>query len=283
MKKENSKDFTLNDLPHNHFDMVKDALARHKRHLLLLGLFSFLFLIPALFLFVWRDVYSLTLSYSVQQGQLTQEEAVSTLFFGQSFLFLFLLLAFPIYGMFLSGAFAVLRQIIWQEPLFFFHDFFTGIKESLFSTLLSSFLNAIFFYVALFSTHSSLSVYLRFLPLILYALFLLPFELVILAQTPIYDFPLHGYLQNGVFIFFRHIFSYIGFSFLFLVPFSFYSLQNLFLKYGFVFLYVFLVYPLLLLVLFVYSCYVFDKEINRENYPEIYQKGIYPKGDQNHE
>src|SRR5690554_6360865 len=119
-KKTAQNDYQSSNLPNNRVESIKDIITLQWITLVKLGFILLFFGIPLIIhqILLNISIYEIQLSYDL--GQISQsyaENAIHETFNIGIIIRIALLLWF---GIGLSGVFRVLRQLIWQEPVFFF-------------------------------------------------------------------------------------------------------------------------------------------------------------------
>ena len=193
----------------------------------------------------------------------------------------------------LSGICRVIKLLVFQEGIDFFYDFKRGIKEN-FKQFIFLYLFYIFIYLATYFTQ--LFIFRELVGIVMIALFHIIFTPAlawIYLSINVYETKVFEHVKNGYFFFFRNV----GWSILFLAllmwPFvlNFLFYQNIIVtnlnffiilikNTVLVFMMLFY-YPALLILSTLFSNYKFDLFINKDNYPEIYRKGLYDKKNRN--
>ena len=242
-----------------------------------MGTALLVFALPLFIVSLFSDNTLSGLYLALNSGECSQEEYVALTRSAYSLYSLLFIPCYVIISVGVAGVMLIIRQLVWGEGVFFMQDMAEGIKSNgknyviiaftlgLFSFLLNTFLpmQGSPFYIVI---------------TILFALLVFPPTGFMVSQIVIYKNTFFKYLHDGVFLAVRNVPMTLLFLLLFLLP---GALGMNFLpfaaKYIILVIFFLLPAPMLLTGWFLYSCSVFDKYINIEQYPELYDKGVYRK------
>ena len=244
---------------------------------LYMGLTLLIFSLPLFFVTMLKDNTSVTLYYGFINGEYTQEEYSVLVQSAGSMYSLFFIPCYIVLAVGVSGVAFVIRQLVWGEGVFFMQDVIEGIKTNgLYYALTAFILGLLVFLQNTFLPVQSNGYYIA-IP-ILAGLFILPPMGFVLSQIVVYKNNYLKYLSNGFFLYIKTVPTTLLFLLLFLIP-GILGLDLIPFIAKYIILLVFMLFfaPLLLTGWFLYSCYVFDKYVNKDLYPEIYDKGVYRK------
>lgn len=183
----------------------------------------------------------------------------------------------------LGGAFRVLKKLCWNEGIFFFHDFFEGIKENWKVSLLAGFLVGFvllgtmgnyYFYQMVHLPFVLQVVFMIILTFILITTFIA--SLLMMMQAQIFRNKMWGYVKNAylfatilfpknLLIFVLSMVSFIGFFFVRLI----------FVQLVYLFVLAIIGFGIFALIWSLYSIYIFDKFIHQNYEKELVNKGLY--------
>ncbi|HBX25762.1 MAG TPA: hypothetical protein DEF61_05960 [Firmicutes bacterium] len=266
-----SKEFDKNDLPSTRKEQFFD-LFRHRFFFLLgLGVLFLLFFIPFFASIVYKDLAILSINQSEMDAN---DKAASLLFISLLFSFL-AMLGLLIFSIGLSGVMKLLKQLIYDEPIFFKDDFLTGIKENYKSFLLLSFFAGLLNLISnvigiLFDNVLLLKIifpalnFVLFYPVIFVAFFL--------AST--YSNRLLVTLRSSLLIYIKH-FPSVFLCFALVYGVSFYQyIDIMLLKYLLIVFTLLLYFPILLLSSYLNQIRIYDYLINKDQFPSYYLKGL---------
>ena len=158
MGKEKSEGYARSTLPSNRWELFWDIVKGRFGKVVLLNIIVFAFALPIIALIVMRNfsVVGMGASYPFSSplgiGYLAPSsvEGFSSqiAFRSNLFVFLFLPLAFVIFGVGLSGGAYVARNMIWTEGIFIANDFWLGIKRNFKHIVLICLIYSFFFYIS---------------------------------------------------------------------------------------------------------------------------------------
>ena len=279
--KYRDSEFTENDLPLNRRVQFFDIFKNDWKTLLLLGVILLFSSIPYLTIDVihWFIVMRLPSQLASNGG--TPEMIVQTLKLTEILYEAILVPATLIISVPLAGSARVLKRLIHGEGVLFKDDFLQGVAMNVWQYLLIMLIYCILRFLTQF-----IHIYTAGIPLvsdisygittgILHIIFV-PILLFMFSQAAIYKIKFWLNLQNSYKLAFNSILVMLLFS---LVIFGVYYMRyisNPVLRVGLDSLLI-LLSPFYLLLLYLFTISRFDTYINKENYPEIYRKGLRPE------
>lgn len=272
------------DLPHSRFGQYWDILHQRYDVMGLMALWLFLSAIPfivAALLHVNMTAYLSTerASGDIDAASFSQQFfLLSLLFYGIEAVCL-MLLSVPI-----AGAIRVLRLLAFGEGVFFKDDFLRGIKENVRSVLLVFALLAALYFVSFICAAFLIAsgkggfwnTVLFLLPLVVSLIGFLPVLFFVIPQISIYQNRFIQNIKNGFSFYIHSFYKSLPLTLLIVAPFALPLLGNFYVVVVVMALYFPLFLPLALLAFYLLSVSEFDALVNKEAYPEIYHKGIYP-------
>ena len=270
-----NQDYQYSSLPATRKEAFKDVYRHNFKTILSSGLTLLVFSIPLLiFLFV-MDLGKIGMT----PEKYGEEELKSVLLVwdlivnGGAVLLLYVVLI----G--LMGVMRVLKLLVWQEGIDFFHDFKVGIKENFKHFSLLYLVFAIFYLLSYSVYIFVLNFFVGIWLMILYVIIFVSIGIWALFVVNVYQCNLRNYLKNAVFFYSKSLLLSIPFVILLVFPFFLIfvplSVISFTIKYPIILAMLILYYPCLIIIGYLYSLSKFDEFINRENYPEIYRKGLY--------
>ena len=275
-------DYQYSSLPTTRKEAFKDVYRHNFKTILSSGLMLLLFATPLLvFLFI-MDLGKLGMT----PDRFSEEELRGVLFLWDIIVNSGAVILLYVVLIGLMGLMRVLKLLVWQEGIDFFHDFKVGVKENFkhFSLLYLIFaiLFALTYSVYIFVLNFLVGIWL----MVLYIIVFVSIGIWALFVVNVYQCSLWNYLKNAVFFFSKSLLLSIPFVILLVLPFFFVfiplSIVTFSIKYPVILVMAIFYYPFLIIVGFLYSFNKFDEFINKENYPEIYRKGLYePNKQQN--
>ncbi len=261
------------------FDIVKNRFA----FLLRIGLVLLLSFLPLLVVFYFKNRFSILALASMQE----EGADIASIRLGYSLMSLLFLgfdiLSYLFVFLGLAGSMKIIKLLAYQEPPFFWSDFFSGIKENWGQSLLLS----LFFSFPVSIADCSLSLariaemealsYLAYAAIGVLFFILFPALLIAMSMNAVYKNSFGTNLKGGFQLSLAHYWPYACFSLLALAVFAGIEAMNVFVSIwvdlGTYVLIIVLLLPFYLLASHLYSLYLFDSHINKD-YPEICQKGL---------
>lgn len=273
-------DFTEASLPHSRRDVFRDVLKNRWKDLLKLGALLLLFSLPLLVFGAVGEINAANIYAEYKNGAISAETCASEVAASNGAFALIKIIGYLIFSVGIAGSARVLRQIIWDEPLFFFEDFKDGIKIYGGQFALAMFLYGLCAYTAVFFSSATNGI-LYAIALELGVFILLPAMFFWLSERTVYASRIGENIRNGFMFYVRTLFKSIGMLLLAFLPFileyvlEFFGLYNFIFKYSYLLICTFLFLPLGIMLWLLYTYSVFDKYINAELFPEILHKGFY--------
>lgn len=279
--KRASKDFTINDLPSTRKEVFFDCLKNRFRYLFRCGIYLFLTCIPLLIIVLIKNVAINGINEALINGEIVEKEY--NIIFSRYMIMYDILIVVSgfIISIGISGVSRIIRQLGWEEPLFFNKDFSDGIKMNYKFIAVHIFILTVVYLISDVAINAGEQFsLLRYIPILIFYFIIIPLVLYSIAQVNIYDISTTKTIKNSLLFFLKSVPVCIIFS-LFIV---FTSLVNLIPNFSigaviYILIIIFIV-PIFYLLWFLYSSYVFDKEINKTYYPEIVDKGISRKNNE---
>ncbi len=274
--KQAQKDFTFAQLPHNRTEVFVDCYKMRFGTLLCIGLIILAFSLPLLGAEIFTDIVGTSLYTRMLEGELTKDEFLSAMSSLRVFVALLDIPCWVVFSVGLSGITRIVRQLAWGEPVFFFNDFAQGVKESVGRFIAVFAICSVLNFVSVFFTNwlSELSI-IAYAPMVLLIFVVLPVGLWMLAQSTVYNVGFKKAFSNGIAFYGKNILQTLGFIAVACLVSVLKLIAALIVKYV-TFLVVIVVFtPAYALFLFLFCSSVFDRYINRENFPDYYDKGVY--------
>lgn len=280
--KYSKSDYLSSSLPKNRKSQFKDIFSTDFGTYFKIGLILLVFALPFLTLVIFGPYY---LDYRRQllvSNGASEEVIKDSLLIVNYVISLLKVLSLMIFSIGLSGVGRINREISFSNGVIFFKDYFKGVKQNFKTYMLISFIMGILlFFIELTTTTllESASIEVTYLLAgVMYGvlfLVLLPTNMLILSSSTIYNLKfVHAFLNCVRFVL-KNIFVCILFA---LLPIGLYYIQliNLFYIQASIYvLVILLIVPLFTEAWHLYALSRFDLYINKDNYPEIYLKGLY--------
>ena len=263
-------DYTKAMLPRTRKAQFLDCFKMNYITILKCGLMLLAFFLPLIAFVVFMDFYYFSL---IEHS--TEEVVQTKLIFWYIYYGGIILLCIPaIIG--LSGIIHILRNLIWGEGIFFKDDFATGIKENAGQNIVFGLFFGLLFAAAYFVYSLFPETFISIFGLVLFALVFLPIYFWIILLNNTYNSKWTGLVRNGLFFYVKTIgWSLLGIAmplilvFLVLIP-----PAVIWLKYIILVLFVVFVFPIIMLIMVLYSTAKFDQYINKDQYAEYYLRGL---------
>ena len=277
-QKKAKSDFEESGLPSNRIEVFFDALKLRFFTFIKLGLVLLLFALPLVIADIVKDncLYSVQIAYS--QAEITEDYYSGLVTTIEIIYYISEMICFIVLGLGLSGTLRVIRQIIWGEPVFFSQDFADGIKKQ------GARYAIYFFFLGLFNFFGRLIIvigfeaeFVRYIPLGMNFVVFLPPLCFALAQSLIYNFKIFDEYKNGFILYLKTLPKTIIATAIICLPLLLDLIGLIVLKYILIIVFIVAVLPILLMGELLFFVSVFDEHINKERYPEIYDKGIKRK------
>lgn len=263
-------DLTISSLPKTRKEQFFDILSHRFFLLMGLGALALLFSLPFLGLSLYKDVASLAIDASGVEEAAKQE----SLFFTMLLYRLSCLIAFLILAIGLAGISKILKELLYDEPIFFKSDFGSGIKENWKQYALFAVLFWLFWFISELASSFFTNIYLEvFFPAVNLAL-IYPaiFMAFFLAST--YSNSFTKNLTSGYALYFK-AFPGVFLTFLSVFALTFLRFIPLILvKYTIVILLYLIYLPIVLLLSYENAIRLFDLYINETQFPDFYKKGL---------
>lgn len=277
--KRSKKDFTRNDLPKNRWEVFGDCLKMRFMLFVYMGLTLLVCSIPLFFVTFLKDNTVSALYAAYSNAEYTKEEYFALMQSANSIYSLFFIPCYLVLAIGVSGVMQVIRQLVWGEGVFFMQDTLEGVKSNgiLYASIaliMGGIVYSINTFLPLQNSTSSV------VASILVILFIVPPTGLVVSQAVVYKNNFIKYYVNGFSLYVRTVPKTLLFTVLFVLPCVLgLDLVPFLIKYIVMFVFFLFLAPMLFTGWFLYSCSVFDKYINKETYPEIYDKGVFGKAD----
>ncbi len=193
------------------------------------------------------------------------------------------ILLFGVAGIGFGGAIHVLQKLVWNQ-LAMLSDFFEGMKKNIAKYIFWGILLGISFFIFEFVVSgmplTNLNTFVRmllyglaFLQLVLFAIFI---SYLFLQNEYYYLDPFH-IVTNAFKFTIKSFIPMVGFILGIMLPYFLIFIHSFVINIVATFLFLFLV-SFGLIPLILHANYQFDKNINKDQYPEIYDRGVYRQG-----
>lgn len=273
-------------LPRNRREMFKKHLLSWET--MSISLWTTLFSFP---LFALWSVSSVVESNILKNLSSGSSEAIRMLFQQQIFAVLISLPLFCLFAIGLGGAFYYMRKLVWREVASVRSDFFEGVKKGFRQSIFGGFLLWLAVCFALFSVWMTLIYASGTIMIIMFIIIAL--VSILIFSAGVFDLTQNAVYKNTFFNRLRNDFTFavlcypknLLFVTISLIPFATFAflpytiavitIATIYFVYGF---------GVAALLLTLYSHSVFDKYVNRNDYPQLVNKGLeVEKNDENHD
>ncbi len=276
-------------LPTNRFKQFLDIIKIEWRTLFRIGFILLLFAIPFVIATFFRDFFISAYKSILTDSGASQEEIQSVINVITAIYLGVTAICFVIFSVGLAGVSRVIQNLVYGNGFVFRFDFAFGIKNNgkrfVITALILGIFNFLVQFNSLYFSQASSFIFqvIRFFAICLFFIFVLPIALFSMSNHVTYKMTVGECLSNGYkCTFARFLFTFI-FSILFYgITFIEWIRHPVFIALAYVLL-VILISPLLYLSWRLFAVSTFDKHINKDNYPEIYRKGLRPLLEQERE
>ena len=276
-------DYQYSSLPATRKEAFKDVYRQNFSTIFKCGSFLLLSFLPLIVFFIIMEIGKMGMTLE----HYSEDDLFGVLFLWDLIIHVGFIFLFIIVVLFLSGIFRVLKLLIFQEGIDFLYDFKRGIKENFKQFFLIYLIYTIIYLITYLLQLFFLRAVFGMALLFFFQIIFTPLLIWIYLSINIYDAKLISHIKNGFFFYFKNVLwsllYLLFFDLIMLVTFLFYQniivsninfifilIKNVVLVFALLFL-----YPMLIIVSMLFSNSKFDLFINKDNFPEIYHKGLY--------
>lgn len=278
--KFNKNDYDMSLLPNTRRSQFKDIITHNFRTIFLMGAWLLIFFLPIL---VFESSINIFLYTYIEQNTttLTPEEMKSFEFLITVIRESALVAGYMIFSIGVAGALRLTRNLVYGEVIFFKNDFIEGIKKYWKLCLLSAFTFAFFkgatnvlsYVVRSFTEYNHLYILSGFAIGFFYAV-IVPVIYFYISIYITYDVTFKKCLGLALRFYISNLLVALAFSaFLFALTFIWYIGILLVVDIILIVLMLF-ASPIYILLWHLYATSKFDKYINKNQFPEVYRKGL---------
>ena len=268
---KNKKKENRYKLPATRFELFFDVIKQKWRTIVLVGFIFTLFALPSVATMFFRDYYVALVNASLTEGQVLAQETAM----GLSIIYAVFVISFLILSIGISGLSKVLLYLSYEEGYSFFEDFKIGVKQNIKGNVLATLIYAIILYLTLFINVSITKGFVKTLPLGICQGLIFPVLLIVFASNTIYDWKFKDLLRNSAIIYIRYFLFILLFSLLLVAVFLLTLIPGIILRYIIILVYLIVFEPFFILGFVIYMNHCFDEGINKNNYPNLYRKGLF--------
>lgn len=281
--KYSKKDFELINLPNNRARQFFTIFRIEWKTLLLLSLIILLFFIPYFVVDIlrWSVCDSFWNSIVNSSANPDKDYAIAKFYIDMVYAGIMLLI-YPIISIVISGAIKILQRCVYTEGVLFKDDFFFGVRNNWKQFLVLSIIYGVFNALLQFNISfcnlnpSTFSSIFQGVSITIFYGVVAPIIFFTASNVATYKMSIFTGLSNSLKMFIKKlhiclIFSLIlyGLTYLDLIP-------NVLIRIFVTSAIILLLSSLFILSWYLFSVSIFDEYINKENYPEIYRKGLRP-------
>lgn len=268
-------DYTEEDRPLTRKDIFFNCYKERFSIIIRLGLICLLLIIPFILVSFLKESY---LSGALEGVE--DQSKISMISFGADLVFgAIKIVCYLIFAVIFSGVTQILRQMLWDEPLFFGDDFKNGLKSNAIKFGITALvLSVIDYLLNLYSANL-----LKYILNGIFVSFVLPVAIWFALQGIYYKAKSGTAIKNAEILYLKSVPCSLLLLICTILP--FWLLENfvahLIIRYvALVVLALFYIVPLTMCWM-LYGCHIFDKLVNKEQHPEIYRKGMQRECDSN--
>lgn len=254
-------------LPRNRKELFFNIMRWRFTYLLAIGLLSLAFLLPNIAVLTYNDIAASVISQGSEdvaskivtlrlQTSLLQVVCYVVLFFGA------------------SGVFYLFRQLAWDDPTPIFSGWWQGVKQNwkhyTFLGVCAGILNVLNTFAEVL-----LHGFVKYLPRSLFVFIVVPVLLYAAILDVVYSKKLGNLLSSAATLYFKTLPVTLLFAVLVIAPSLLLFVPKFTIRYAILAAWVVVVVPIVLFGWTLYAMDKLDKFINKEHYPEIYNKGVY--------
>ena len=274
--KQSKIEFQENQLPHNRAQVFWDVIKLHWRAILILDLILFVGILPLLVCLFFRDNYALGLSIKVANGEMTAEDRLNILRYAHLICAGACWICLYIFAIAVCVVTRFINRLVWYEPLFVKEDIHLALKNGYKSAAICATFAGIIIVVQKAMLFVTDNVFIQIIPVAVFIPFIgLPLLLAFMQST-IYEGKFSQLVKNSIALYIKEAPVVLLFGLLLFAPLLFVILEQfLIVKYIVVAVYILFI-EIFFIMMFQLSCnYIFDKFINKEQFPNIYKKGLF--------
>ena len=281
--KYSKKDFEVYNLPKNRARQFFTIFRVEWKTLLLLNLLILLFFIPYFIVDVLRWVVcdSFWNAFVASSSNPEGDYVIAKFYVDMSYSGIMLFI-YPIISICLGGVFKIIQRCVYTEGVLFKEDFFIGIKKNYKQLIALSIIYGLFKVLLQFNISfcnlnpgNAASIFEGVSIAIFYGI-IVPIIFFTASNLVTYKMSIFTGFSNSFKMYIKKIhicliFSLIlyGITYLDLIP---NIIVRIFVNAGIILLFS----SLFILAWYLFSVSIFDEYINKDNYPEIYKKGLRP-------
>lgn len=271
-KKQNTEEFKISDLPKNRFELFFDIIKNQWNYLIILAFIVLIIFLP-LIIYRYYNLVALQELLNSNIEELMFQIQISYMAYNA-----ICIIFITFIGVLFSGIARIYKKLSFNEGFLFLPDFFKGIKENI-----KDFLILFLIYGIINFALESLSInylisnnsFLYYLFKIINYIFFLPILFICVGLSSIYNDKIFKKISLSFVLYLKYLPKIVLIIALSVSPLLLLLISNSIIQLFVPMLYCFLIFPLAYLVIVLFMNYIFDKEINKKNFPSLVNKGMY--------
>ncbi len=273
-------DFDQSKLPKNRIKQFIDILTNRFIIIIKISLLIFLFSIPALGVFIIGTNYATYIPKELEGA--SRDVLAARVFTINLVMYLILIPLIMIMFLGIQGASKVGKKLVWNEGIFVFSDFMSGIKENYKNALLCGFLTGAMLFICMSNFYFYLMIdfnkYLEiiFMVIIIFSMFIVLSACMIMINHSNYlKINIKSNLKNGLLFGTILLPINLGLCLITIVPIFIYLIfTNLYLQVGWLILLALFLLGIISIIWSLYSIYLLDKFILKNHQPDMANVGL---------
>lgn len=273
------QDYVEDMLPQTRKQVFFDVLKLHWGKLLFCGLIILVFLLPLHISAIYQSFYELSVMDSFDKGNLTTEEAYNTLRFTRNLASGVNILLYMLFSVGLAGLARIIKRFAWEEHVKIGGDFFKGIKQNCGQYMLLSLFSGAVVFICSFITDTlnvgtGAAYYVGIAATVLCAVVFLPLMGYMLVTISVYGIRFSRNIRYALILYGKNILKTLLAAVICFIPFVLQLIPFM----GCVIagrIISSILIPYIMLGWFLFAFNMLDKNINKENYPELVGKGLF--------
>lgn len=278
--KTKAEDFSKEKLPTSRRQQLMSFLKNEKMTIFKISLILFAFALPFIAIITYQNIVLVALQNEVDAGNITSTDMYYTYAFEDLIFNAIKLATIIIFGIGLSGVLRIVRNLCWNEGVFFGDDFKKGAKQNFKQVLFPCIVIGLSIYLIstfkdFYNFTNSLVLQIGYiLSIAITFILIIPFILFYVSQVSFYEGKLYILVSNAFTLMLSKYLIVILFSIVIGVLWFVSTLFGLIFYSVAVGVLILLFSGIFLIIFHLYSLSVFDKAINFED-KNYYRKGLY--------
>lgn len=278
-----NKDYTQAMLPHTRKEVFLDVVKLHFRELLLCGVIVFIFSLPMHILKLLEDAYIANVSSSLPNDATAQQisDAEGSIIVFKNFKAIIGIPLMLVFSIGFAGLMRIIRQYAWEENVFFFNDFFKGIKQNAKHTLLLGLTVSVMYAICVYYYNTAPQdegavSFMFLIPVGIFILIVIPISAYMTVCIPVYTNTFRQNCLMGLYIFGKSPIKTLAVLAAFSLIFVSYIMSGIY-AHLLGRLFCSFVSPFIMLAWYLFAYNQLDKHVNSKGHPELVGKGTFDK------